>query len=250
VDLVITGLVGLRPRADDSVEVRPLASESWPYFALDGVRYHGHTLSILWDRTGNRYRRGKGLVVIADGRTIARSAHLTRAVALLGPPLLRPRPDPLVNFAVNNGAGAYPSVHASFSAENSPVTRLIDGNYWYHVSPPNRWMTVGSQNARDTVTVDFGTPRVVEQLKLYFLDDGPGAAVRAPERYAVQVWNGNAWVDAPVRERKPANPTGHRANVVSLARQTISRIRVILEPQRGAAVGMTEVEVWGPKTEI
>jgi hypothetical protein len=250
VDLVITGVVGLRPRADDSVEVRPLAGESWAYFALDGVRYHGHTLSILWDRTGNRYRRGKGLAVIADGRTIARSAHLTRTVALLGPPLHRRRPNTLVNFAVNNGAGAYPSVHASFSAEKSPVTHLVDGNYWYHESPPNRWTTVGSPNARDTVTVDFGAPRVVEQLKLYFLDDGAGAAVRAPARYVVQVWDGNAWVDAPARERKPANPTGHRANVVALARQTTSRIRVILEPQRRAAVGLTEVEVWGLPAEI
>src|SRR5450756_1989320 len=42
VDLVVTGLVGLRPRADDSVEVRPLAPESWDYFVLDGVRYHGY----------------------------------------------------------------------------------------------------------------------------------------------------------------------------------------------------------------
>src|SRR4029079_931914 len=87
VDLVVTGLVGLRPRADDSVELRPLAPESWPYFALDGVRYHGHTLSILWDRTGSRYRRGKGLIVIADGRTIARSSRLRHTVALLGPQL-------------------------------------------------------------------------------------------------------------------------------------------------------------------
>src|SRR6185503_5115518 len=41
VNLVITGVVGLRPRADDSVEVNPLAPRDWAWFALDGVRYHG-----------------------------------------------------------------------------------------------------------------------------------------------------------------------------------------------------------------
>lgn len=245
VDLVVTGLIGLRPRADDSVELRPLAPESWPYFALDGVRYHGHTLSILWDRTGSRYRRGKGLIVIADGRTIARSSRLRHTVALLGPQLSQPVPDRMVNVAVNNGAGAYPAVHASFSEAKSPATHLVDGNYWYHESPPNRWTTIGSPNSRDTVTIDFGTARFVEQLKLYFLDDGPAAPVRAPARYMVQTWRGDAWLDAGIIKRQPAAPTGHRANLVAVAPQKVSRIRVILVPQRGAAIGMTELEAWG-----
>src|SRR2546423_4491848 len=42
-DLVITGLVGLRPRDDDTLEVRPLAPENWAYVALDSVPYRGHT---------------------------------------------------------------------------------------------------------------------------------------------------------------------------------------------------------------
>jgi hypothetical protein len=245
IDLVVTGVVGLRPRADDSVEVRPLAPESWDYFALDGVRYHGHTLSILWDRTGNRYGRGKGLVVIADGRTIARNPRLAPTVALLGAPLSQRHVDRLVNFAVNNGTGAYPSVHGSFSAAKSPPSYLVDGNYWYHESPPNRWTTIGSPNLRDTVTIDFGKPRLVEQVKLYFLDDGAAAAVRAPATYSVQTWINHGWVDARATGRDPAEPAGHRANVVALAPQAVSRIRVILEPRGGAAVGMTELEVWG-----
>src|SRR5260370_25697821 len=41
IDLIITGLVGLRTRADDMLEVEPLAPESGDYFALDDVNYHG-----------------------------------------------------------------------------------------------------------------------------------------------------------------------------------------------------------------
>jgi Mannosylglycerate hydrolase MGH1-like glycoside hydrolase domain/Glycosyl hydrolase family 65, C-terminal domain len=245
VDLVVTGLVGLRPRADDSVEVRPLAPESWDYFALDGVRYHGYALSILWDRNGSRYGRGKGLVVIADGRTIASSPRLGRIVALLGPSRVAGRPDKMVNVAVNNGRGAYPWVRASFSAPENPPFYLIDGNYWYHKSPPNRWTTIGSPHARDTVTVDFGAERIVEQVKLYFLDDGEGSSVRAPASYTLQTWNGRGWADAGIQRREASEPAGHRANVIALAPRKASRVRVILEPRRGAALGMTEMEVWG-----
>ena len=245
IDLVVTGVVGLRPRADDSVEVQPLAPRSWAYFALDGVRYHGHALSILWDRDGSRYRRGKGFMVIADGRVIARAPALGRIVALFGPARRAPRPEKMVNLAVNNGQRAYPWVRASFSAPRNPPFYLVDGNYWYHESPPNRWTTIGSPHARDTVTVDFGVDRAINQVKLYFLDDGEGDVVRAPARYVVQAWNGHRWADARTVRRAPAEPEGHRANVVTLAPQRASEVRVVLEPRPGAAVGMTEMEVWG-----
>src|SRR5262249_23856090 len=71
-DLVITGLVGLRPRDDDMLEVNPLAPEEWDYFALEDVPYRGRLLTILWDKTGRRYARGTGLRVFAGGREIAR----------------------------------------------------------------------------------------------------------------------------------------------------------------------------------
>ena len=84
-DLVINGLVGLRPRADDTVEVNPLVPDSWKYFCLDQVRYHGRWLTILWDKTGDRYHRGAGLRVLADGKEIAASKTLRRVTAPLPP---------------------------------------------------------------------------------------------------------------------------------------------------------------------
>jgi hypothetical protein len=81
-DLVISGLIGLRPRADAIVEVNPLVPQAWASFCLDRVAYHGHLLTILWDRTGENHHRGKGLRVFCDGREIAASPHLGR---LTGP---------------------------------------------------------------------------------------------------------------------------------------------------------------------
>ena len=78
-DLVISGLVGLRPRADDIIEVQPLVPEgAWDYFALEGVPYHGRSLTIFWDRTGERYRRGAGLRVLVDGAEVAATHRLAR----------------------------------------------------------------------------------------------------------------------------------------------------------------------------
>lgn len=84
-DLVISGLIGLRARSDDTVEVNPLAPESWDYFCLDPVRYHGRWLTILWDKAGTRYGKGKGLRVFADGKEIAAADSLQRVTAALPP---------------------------------------------------------------------------------------------------------------------------------------------------------------------
>jgi len=83
-DLIITGLVGLRPRADDSLEVNPLLPEgTWDYFCLDNVRYRGRILTILWDRTGAQYGHGRGLSLFVDGEKIAQRETLGRILAEL-----------------------------------------------------------------------------------------------------------------------------------------------------------------------
>jgi len=71
-DPLITGLIGLRARADDRVVVNPLLPEgTWRYFALDGLPYHGHRLTILWDADGKRYGQGKGMQLMVDGKKVA-----------------------------------------------------------------------------------------------------------------------------------------------------------------------------------
>ena len=75
-DLVITGLIGLRPRPDNHIVIHPLAPASWTYFAIDALPYHGHLLTIAFDATGTRYHHGRGLFLAVDGHTIARRTTL------------------------------------------------------------------------------------------------------------------------------------------------------------------------------
>ncbi len=244
VDLVITGLAGLRPRADDSLEVSPLAPEHWDYFALDNIAYRGREVAIIWDRDGSRYHRGAGLTLWADGRVIGRAPTLGRLVAPLGAPAsaVNARREDPVNVAVNNGGRAFPLVRTSYSAPGTSPHFLVDGNYWYHQSPPNRWTTTGSPNARDWVVIDFGTPRAIDEVKLYFLEDSAGAT--PPAQYELDQWSGGAWVPIRGQRRAPAQPEGRRANTIAFATVTTTRLRVVLTPRRGGATGLTEIEAW------
>lgn len=80
-DLVITGLVGLRPRADNTIEVNPLVPEGeWDWFCLDNVPYHGRNISIIWDKDGQHYHQGSGLRVLVDGKLVGHSPTLGRLV--------------------------------------------------------------------------------------------------------------------------------------------------------------------------
>jgi hypothetical protein len=78
-DLVISGLVGIVPQEGNMLVVNPLLPrDSWNWFCLDGVPYHGHNVAVIWDRTGKRYGRGTGMIVLVDGEEVARAPELAR----------------------------------------------------------------------------------------------------------------------------------------------------------------------------
>jgi hypothetical protein len=80
-DLIITGLIGLRPRMDNTLEVNPLLPKGkWNWFCLDNVRYHNHNLSIVWDKDGSRYNVGKGLRIFVDGKEVGHADTLSKVV--------------------------------------------------------------------------------------------------------------------------------------------------------------------------
>lgn len=78
-DLVITGLVGLRPKPSLEIEVNPLLPDNkWDWFCLDNILYRGKLVTIIWDKYGTKYKKGKGLSVWANGKKIAGSEKLER----------------------------------------------------------------------------------------------------------------------------------------------------------------------------
>lgn len=156
----------------------------------------------------------------------------------------RTRPEGPVNFAVNNGGEYFPHISASSSHPEHTPYYANDGNYWYHKTPANRWITAGSSNKEEWITLNFGRKRPVEKLRLYFLDDGEN--LFAPDDYKIQVWEKNAWKTISDIKRVPDNPAGHKANKVNFSEpQNTEKIRVVMEKSTGDVVGLTEIEAWG-----
>ncbi len=75
-DLVISDLLGLKPGKDDVVEINPLIPDNWDWFCLDKVIYCGRELTIVWDKTGNKYNLGKGLLLFVDGILKAKTVQV------------------------------------------------------------------------------------------------------------------------------------------------------------------------------
>lgn len=80
-DLVISGLIGLNTRITDTLTINPLVPvNTWDYFCLDNVLYHGKILTILYDKTGKRYKSGKGLIVFIDGKKVASAKNIHKII--------------------------------------------------------------------------------------------------------------------------------------------------------------------------
>ena len=59
IDLVMTGICGIRPCDSDRLILHPLGT-SLDWFSVEDIRYHGHTLSFKWNKLD-------GLRVVVDG---------------------------------------------------------------------------------------------------------------------------------------------------------------------------------------
>ncbi len=83
-DLVLNGLAGVRPSIENALTINPLFAENdLDYLCADGIRYHGHTVCVMWDRTGKRYQKGTGFFVYVDGNEVFSSPVPTDSVTNL-----------------------------------------------------------------------------------------------------------------------------------------------------------------------
>jgi hypothetical protein len=245
-DLVLSGLLGIRPRADDTLVLAPLVPASWDWFAVENLPYHGHNVTVLWDRDGSRYGRGGGLQVFVDGARVAVATVLRRLRVRIGE--RRPQQLPqLANDAANPARDAFPRAFASFTSPVDDAQRAIDGQDFHLDVPNTRWTSYSSPNATDFLGVDFGLPTPVSDVRFSLYDDGGG--VRAPVEYRVQHWRDGSWADVEGAVRTPSRPAGGTLNRVTFAPVVTSRIRIVFTPQPGAGVGVTELESWSPASD-
>jgi hypothetical protein len=242
-DLIVTGLAGLRPRADDMLEVDPLIPadpndpQALRWFALQDVPYHGHRVTILWDSDGRHYGRGAGLGLFVDDALVARSPVLRRLTV----PLARRVPTPIarpIDLAVNLVRSAYPRGLASVNGDPASLHQAIDGRLWFFPETPNGWSTAGSTHAWDWFAVDFGKPIATHAAELAFYADG--ARFGVPSAYRVQMWDG-AWKD--VAATLPA-AVANGITRVEWAATTGRKLRVLVRQPKQGAVRLVELKAF------
>jgi hypothetical protein len=78
-DNLISGLIGIRTQEDNSVIINPLIpTNTWDWFCMDGIKYKGKIISVLYDKYGTKYKRGRGLFIFVDGSMKAQKENIEK----------------------------------------------------------------------------------------------------------------------------------------------------------------------------
>jgi hypothetical protein len=242
-DNVLSGLLGIRPQRDDTVQIAPLVPAGWDRFAVENLPYHGHNLTVLWDRDGSAYGQGAGLRVWVDGVLRHEQPGRDRVSVPVG--AAEPvRPPGLVDDAANVTGTGYPLARASYTWSGDSAADAIDGQDFHLDVPSTRWTTWQSPNRGDWLEVDLGAATDVSDVRIVFYDDGGG--VRTPSSYALQHQRADGtWADVPGQTRSPAAPVGRAVNRVLVDPPLrTDRLRVAASRADGGAVGITTLQLW------
>ncbi len=77
VDNVLNGLLGIRP-TEEGLTVNPLIPKNWDWFCVTDVKWCGKDVTVVYDKTGEKYGVGKGISVFINGTLAASSETLCK----------------------------------------------------------------------------------------------------------------------------------------------------------------------------
>ncbi|MGI8416439.1 MAG: glycosyl hydrolase family 65 protein [Nakamurella sp.] len=244
---MISGLMGIRASTGDLLTINPLTPANWTHFALENVPYHGHNITIEYDRDGTYYHVGTGYKIFVDGKRVSSAVQVTPiTIRLHGSSSVPPAPQ-LVNDAANPLRTGYPQPIASYTWQTDNAWNGLDGKTWFNEIPEDtRWTNYASPHQQDYYGVDFGVKTDVSDVRFYGYDDGGG--VRPAAGYTLQYWTGSQCADVPNQAHSPQVPVGNGLNRITFPSVDTSRIRLLFDNPTGAFVGVTELQSWSPSS--
>ncbi|HEX4849442.1 MAG TPA: discoidin domain-containing protein, partial [Puia sp.] len=240
-NLVITGLCGVRPSAGDTLSIHPLVDSSIHYFCLQGLSYHGHRITVVYDQDGRRYHLGKGLSVFVDGKRSNLSGKNGVNKVFIGAPLSEKKSVSSENYALNIGRQSFPFPTASINTEPDSMFQAIDGRIWYFPEITNRWTTSGSGSVNDWYALDFGKPRQFSKLAIYLFEDG--RKFNLPEKIDIEYKDGNIWKPVEIKKSDPEKLVGNTVNYFSFDQVQGNGIRINFHHIKND-VALVELEVY------
>lgn len=211
-NMIITGLCGLRPAEGSTLTLHPLIDNSVSYFCIDDVLYHGHRLTIVYDRDGTKYNSGKGLSVFVDGEKKEIKKQEEKYTVTIGEPVLTETKKQPGNKAINIYYKGYPAPSASVNNFPDSLYKAIDGRIWYFPEISNYWSTKGSVKSNDWFQIDFEKPTPLSTVNMHFFTDG--ALFDVPGTYAIEYKKGHEWLPVNVSQTQPALTTGNTVNTI------------------------------------
>ncbi|KAI1294325.1 Six-hairpin glycosidase-like protein [Xylaria venustula] len=241
-DDVITGLLGIIPQPDDTLQISPIIPSNWTYFALENLPYHGHLVTVLYDEDGSRYNVGPGLNVYVNGHRVHQGDDISAKVAI--PPPILPSDDAPVNIAANpDGPGQYPTIDATFTYSADYEYEAIDGVVYYDSIPDNRWTDYTSPNPNDTLTVHFARPRTLSSVTLaLFSDIARGGSVDLPSK--IEIYGSSGLIAST---DSSTYLLANDKNTIAFDSVETSFLAVNLYRSSNSTwVGVCELEVWTP----
>ncbi len=243
-DLILNGLIGIRPRLDDKLVLRPLipSDSSIRYFALDRLVYHGHNLGIVYDADGKRFGLGKGLSVYLDGQRAAGPAPLGE-LSVVVPTTKQPVEPAMVpaDLAVNIGEPHGPQPTASTSVVPGSPAEAIDGRLWFFPENPNGWSPEPGKPS--WFAVDFKRDEKVSAVELYFFANGRDYL--PPINYTLECSNGGNWGEPGSQQRDPVTPLANGRNRITFRPAQCSALRVNLQsPAAPAKLRLIELKAF------
>jgi hypothetical protein len=254
IDLILTGLIGIRPRADSILELDPLiptvtTADDHPirYFALQEVAYHGHNLTILYDADGTRYRSGRGLSIYIDHKRTYGPAPLSNIKIPIPPPPTHPQPTkPRIDLLVNVGIPTGPIATASSTLSPTSTAEAIDGRLWFFPEIPNGWSpSPATTDPTSWYSIDLRTPQTIASVELYFFADNQHYTV--PPNFHLQYQTNNTWQDIPTQTDTPAQPLANGENKITFPPIQTQQLRlVVTNPSHPTTFRLIEIEAFAP----
>lgn len=282
---MIEDAMGLRPRTDAKIELDPIDID-WDHFTANNIRYRDKDLTVTWDAPGGTRHYGdavpEGYSVFLDGVLAFTVDGLGKVVydpatgdvtaedgltvttattsSVQAPEEVRFGNDArVVDLFAKAGAdvadqstgsanlAAGKAVTATHSAANRAPAAAVNGNT---INEPF-WGTAGSPNAKDSLTIELGSPQTFDDVRAYFYKTSSSATVAGyaePSMYAVEYRSGGEWHPVPSQARTPVYPRGN-LNHIQFPEVTGDAVRLTVTHAAGFKTGVKEVQVFSTGVE-
>ncbi|ODM98341.1 Beta-L-arabinobiosidase [Orchesella cincta] len=229
---VLGDLIGIVPQPDNTFVINPLIPSTWPYFIVENLMYHGHNITVLYDKDGSKYNTTAGMKIFLNGELAASQPQLGIMTLDIPPPIVDETyaRKKIENYAANANGFGYPMVDSSFTSAWAS---------WIGLS------------------VDFGPGRVktVDQVKLYVYSDvvTEEGEVDCPTNVTVEILSSTGnWALAQNQVSTPSVCIPNDVLTIHFDPVQTQKVRVVFarNQEENWFVGITELEIWAPWPQV